>query len=69
MISIQNHDVDSTAIDIVNVTKIIVKEAFETDAPVTCYREIQVFDDQHRSILLHLYAASLDKLVIVNEKR
>ena len=69
MISIQNHDVGSTAIDIVNVTKIIAKEAFETDAPITCYREIQVFDDQHRSIMLHLYADSLDKLAIMEEKR
>ena len=69
MISMQNHDVGSTAIDIVHVSKIVVKEAFETDAPVTCYREIQVFDDQHRSIILHLYAELLDTLSIVEEKR
>ena len=69
MISMQNHDVGSTAIDIVHVSKIVVKEAFETDAPVTCYREIQVFDDRHRSIILHLYAELLDTLSIVEEKR
>jgi hypothetical protein len=69
VISIQNHDVGSTAIDVVHVTKIIAQEAFETDAPVTCYRQIQFIDDQHRVITINLYAESLDKLNIVEEKR
>jgi hypothetical protein len=69
MISVQNHDVGSTAIDIVHVSKIVAEEAFETDAPVTCYRQIQVIDDQHRVITLNLYAESLDTLSIVERKR
>jgi hypothetical protein len=69
MISIQNHDVGSTAIDVVNVSKIIAKAAFTADAPETCYREIQIIDDQHRVITLNLYAGTLDKLEIVEEKR
>ena len=68
MISTQEFDVSSTKIDITNVTKILIKQAFETDTPVTCYRELQVIDEQGRSVMLHMYAESLDKLAIVEEK-
>ena len=69
MISIQNHDVGSTAIDVVHVTKIRAEKPFKTDAPETCYRQIQLIDDQHRVITINLYADTLEDLKITEVDR
>lgn len=67
MIEIHAHRADSSTIDITDVKEIKIKKAFETDTPVTCYREIQIVDEECRTVTISLYAKELEKLKITEE--
>jgi len=67
MIEIHAHRTDSSTIDFTDVKEIRIRKAFETDAPVTCYREIQIVDEECRTLTLRLYAKNIEKLKIMEE--
>jgi hypothetical protein len=64
MIEIHAHRADSSTIDIIDVKEIRIKRGFETDEPVTCFREIQIVDEDCRVLTLNLYAKKLENLKI-----
>jgi len=66
MINIQEFNVDSVVMDIVDIERIEAKKPFETDTPQTCYREIQFIDNENRVITIRLYAKNMKNLDIKN---